>query len=67
MMPLETFGLPEIIAGIMLLALNAYVLTGGADFGGGVWDLLASGSSRDEQRSLIERSIAPIWKRTTSG
>ena len=62
MMPLETFGLPEIIAGIMLLALNAYVLTGGADFGGGVWDLLASGSSRDEQRSLIERSIAPIWE-----
>lgn len=59
---LETIGLPEIIAGIMLVALNAYVLTGGADFGGGVWDLLASGPSRDEQRSLIERSIAPIWE-----
>jgi cytochrome d ubiquinol oxidase subunit II len=57
-----TFGLPEIIAGIMLVALNAYVLTGGADFGGGVWDLLASGPSRDEQRKLIERSIAPIWE-----
>src|SRR5690349_22668229 len=26
-------GLPEIVAGIMLLALNAYVLMGGADFG----------------------------------
>ena len=62
MTPLATFGLPEIIAGIMLLALNAYVLTGGADFGGGVWDLLASGPSRDDQRSLIERSIAPIWE-----
>ena len=62
MTPLSTIGLPEIIAGIMLAALNAYVLTGGADFGGGVWDLLASGRSRDEQRSLIERSIAPIWE-----
>ena len=59
---LATIGLPEIIAGIMLVALNAYVLTGGADFGGGVWDLLASGPTRDEQRSLIERSIAPIWE-----
>lgn len=59
---LSTIGLPEIIAGIMLAALNAYVLTGGADFGGGVWDLLAGGPSRDDQRSLIERSIAPIWE-----
>jgi cytochrome bd ubiquinol oxidase subunit II len=59
---LSTVGLPEIIAGIMVVALNAYVLTGGADFGGGVWDLLATGPSRDEQRSLIERSIAPIWE-----
>jgi cytochrome d ubiquinol oxidase subunit II len=57
-----TVGLPEIIAGIMLVALNAYVLTGGADFGGGVWDLLATGPSRNEQRALIERSIAPIWE-----
>lgn len=62
MTALAGIGLPEIIAGIMLAALNAYVLTGGADFGGGVWDLVASGPSRDEQRSLIERSIAPIWE-----
>ena len=62
MTALATIGLPEIIAGVMLVALNAYVLTGGADFGGGVWDLLASGPSRDAQRSLIERSIAPIWE-----
>ena len=62
MNPFASVGLPEIIAGIMLVALNAYVLTGGADYGGGVWDLLAGGPSRDEQRSLIERSIAPIWE-----
>jgi len=57
-----TIGLPEIVAGIALIALNAYALLGGADFGGGVWDLLASGPRREEQRTLIADSIAPIWE-----
>jgi cytochrome d ubiquinol oxidase subunit II len=57
-----SIGMPEIIAGIMVLALNAYVLMGGADFGGGVWDLLASGPRREQQRGLISNSIAPIWE-----
>jgi cytochrome d ubiquinol oxidase subunit II len=30
-------GLPELIAAVIAIALNAAVLTGGADFGGGVW------------------------------
>jgi cytochrome bd ubiquinol oxidase subunit II len=55
-------GLPEVVAGIMVLALNAYVLTGGADFGGGVWDLLARGPGREAQRTLIADQIAPIWE-----
>ena len=55
-------GLPEIIAGAMAIALNAYVLTGGADFGGGVWDLFAAGERRERQRDLIAQSIAPIWE-----
>ena len=55
-------GLPEIIAGVLAVALNAYALTGGADFGGGVWDLLATGPRRDRQRQLIADSIAPIWE-----
>jgi cytochrome d ubiquinol oxidase subunit II len=55
-------GLPEIIAAIVALALNAYVLTGGADFGGGVWDLFAAGERRERQRELIAESIAPIWE-----
>lgn len=54
--------LVEIIAAIMVLALNAYVVSGGADFGGGVWDLFASGPRRDAQRALIARSIGPIWE-----
>jgi cytochrome bd ubiquinol oxidase subunit II len=59
---LASIGMPEIVAGIMVLALNAYVLMGGADFGGGVWDLLASGARRERQRELIANSIAPIWE-----
>jgi len=55
-------GLPEIIAGVMAMTLNAYVLTGGADFGGGVWDLFATGVRRQRQRELIADSIAPIWE-----
>jgi cytochrome bd ubiquinol oxidase subunit II len=57
-----SIGMAEIVAGIMVLALNAYVLMGGADYGGGVWDLLASGRRRDAQRELIANSIAPIWE-----
>jgi cytochrome d ubiquinol oxidase subunit II len=59
---LASLGLPEIIAGCIMLALNAYALTGGADFGGGVWDLLASGPRREAQRALIASAIAPIWE-----
>jgi cytochrome bd ubiquinol oxidase subunit II len=55
-------GLPEIIAGVIAITLNAYVLTGGADFGGGVWDLFATGVRRQRQRELIADSIAPIWE-----
>ena len=55
-------GLPEVVAVIMVIALNAYALTGGADFGGGVWDLLATGPRREEQRTLISNAIGPIWE-----
>jgi cytochrome d ubiquinol oxidase subunit II len=54
--------LPTVLAGIIVAALNAYVLLGGADFGGGVWDLLASGPRRAEQRELIAHAIGPVWE-----
>ena len=62
MSDLYAFGLAEIIAALMIAALSSYVVTGGADFGGGVWDLLASGPRREAQRELISRSLAPIWE-----
>jgi len=55
-------GPAELVAGIALVALTAYVLLGGADFGGGVWDLLASGPRKRKQRALIAEAIGPIWE-----
>jgi cytochrome d ubiquinol oxidase subunit II len=55
-------GPAELVAGIVLVALTAYVLLGGADFGGGVWDLLASGPRKRDQRALIAEAIGPIWE-----
>jgi len=52
----------ELLAGALLAALVLYVLLGGADFGGGVWDLLASGPRKAEQRGLVEQAIGPIWE-----
>jgi cytochrome d ubiquinol oxidase subunit II len=49
-------------AAVILLALNAYLLLGGADFGGGIWDLFASGRTAERQRELLEHAIGPIWE-----
>jgi len=54
--------LPELVALTLLVALVAYTLTGGADFGGGVWDIFARGPRKAAQRQLIERALAPIWE-----
>jgi cytochrome d ubiquinol oxidase subunit II len=56
-MPTETV-LGFALAGTFVL----YALFGGADFGGGVWDLLASGPRKAEQRALIARALGPVWE-----
>jgi cytochrome d ubiquinol oxidase subunit II len=54
---------PEtLLAAALVAALVLYLLFGGADFGGGVWDLLATGERKDAQRALIEKAIGPIWE-----
>ena len=54
--------LPNLCALAVILSLTAYVVLAGADFGGGVWDLLASGPRKREQRELIAHAIGPIWE-----
>jgi cytochrome d ubiquinol oxidase subunit II len=51
-----------IVAGFMFAALIFYAVTGDADYGGGMWDLVATGQRADAQRSAIERAIGPIWE-----
>ena len=46
----------------MLISLIIYMLTGGADFGGGIWDLFTTGPRAKAQRSFITHAIAPIWE-----
>jgi cytochrome bd ubiquinol oxidase subunit II len=48
--------------GLLFVALVLYAVLGGADYGGGVWDLLASGPRTQEQRRLIESAIGPVWE-----
>ncbi|HEX4715584.1 MAG TPA: cytochrome d ubiquinol oxidase subunit II [Ktedonobacteraceae bacterium] len=40
----------------------AYVALGGADFGAGVWDLLASGPTARRQHQFISRVLGPVWE-----
>jgi cytochrome bd ubiquinol oxidase subunit II len=55
-------GLPDVMAAVMLGALVAYAVTGGADFGGGLWDLIATGPRAARQRDLVEHALAPVWE-----
>ena len=53
----------DTVAAVLIVVSTAYAVLAGADFGGGVWDLLA-GSARGGAavRRRIERSIAPVWE-----
>src|SRR5262249_14886898 len=55
-----------VLAGAMMVSLTLYALLGGADFGGGVWDLFATftkdGERKRAQRELIAEAIGPIWE-----
>ncbi len=55
--------LADVCAALLFLGVVAYAILGGADFGSGVWDLLAGGA-RDgaHLRSQIDRSIGPVWE-----
>jgi cytochrome bd ubiquinol oxidase subunit II len=53
----------DVCAVILWAGATAYALFGGADFGGGFWDLVAGGAERGERpRALIQRSLTPVWE-----
>ena len=53
----------DVCAVILWVGVTLYAIFGGADFGAGVWDLLAGRSERAEGvRAQIDRSIGPVWE-----
>ncbi len=53
----------DAVGAILLASVSLYAILGGADFGGGLWDLLAGGDVRGRApRALIEDSITPVWE-----
>jgi cytochrome d ubiquinol oxidase subunit II len=54
--------LEQTVAIFILLSLIVYALMGGADFGGGMWDLVATGPRAMRQRKAIAEAIGPIWE-----
>jgi cytochrome bd ubiquinol oxidase subunit II len=55
--------LADLAAAVLIVALSAYAVLGGADFGAGFWDLTAGGARRGARmRGLIKRSMGPVWE-----
>ncbi len=51
-----------VLGGLGVVGVLAYGLLGGADFGGGVWDALATGPRKAAQRRAIARAMGPVWE-----
>ena len=51
------------VAAILVLAITLYACSGLADYGAGLWDLLAGGRERGRgPRALIDTAITPVWE-----
>ncbi len=51
-----------VLLSILWLALIAYTVFGGADFGAGMLELFAVGPSGARQDALIDESMDPVWE-----
>jgi cytochrome bd ubiquinol oxidase subunit II len=50
-------------AAILWTGASFYAIFGGADFGGGFWDLIAGNAEKGERpRMTIQRSLTPVWE-----
>lgn len=53
----------DVVVTVLWLGTIAYAVLGGADFGAGLWDLVAGNERRGaEQRALIDRALGPVWE-----
>lgn len=58
-----TTALANLTAFVLLLAITAYSVAGGVDYGAGIWDLLAGrGPTAERARQLIDHAMAPVWE-----
>lgn len=55
--------LADLLLVVLIVALAAYAVLAGADFGAGFWDLTAGGAERGARvRGLVKRSMGPVWE-----
>jgi cytochrome bd ubiquinol oxidase subunit II len=55
--------LADLAAILLCIALTAYVVLGGADFGAGFWDLTAGGARKGAAlRGKVKGSMSPVWE-----
>jgi cytochrome d ubiquinol oxidase subunit II len=55
--------LADLALAVLIVALTAYAVLGGADFGAGFWDLTAGGAERGARlRGLIKMAMGPVWE-----
>jgi cytochrome bd ubiquinol oxidase subunit II len=53
----------DAVAVVLLIGVTMYAVFGGADFGAGLWSLLAGGGERGRRpRALIDWAIGPVWE-----
>lgn len=52
----------EALALILVLALVAYALLAGADFGAGIWQALKGSRASPEEREQIHAAVGPVWE-----
>ncbi len=53
----------DAVAVVLWIGVTMYAIFGGADFGAGLWSLLAGGGDRGRRpRELIDWAIGPVWE-----
>jgi cytochrome d ubiquinol oxidase subunit II len=55
--------LADVCVALIAAGMAAYITLGGADFGGGFWDLTAGTARHGHRvRALVQRSMGPVWE-----